>query len=150
MKNTEYRKGNLVVAGWETVCFDSIQLFTATIAGIEVDEESTDLWVKVDEELYAVDTSAGEELHGIPITEEWLNKFEFDYSYADSHGTTRKKSDYLLYLPSNAKTCDFFFHTQERRFFLKKIEYIHQLQNLFWAITDKELELKKEVADGLN
>jgi hypothetical protein len=73
---------------------------------------------------------------GMPLTEEWLLKFGFEkinhihgYSFW-SHKKTKisiydNKTEWMGYYVDN------------------NCKYVHQLQNLFFALTGKELELKK-------
>jgi len=66
----------------------------------------------------------------IPLTEEWLLKFGFE-----PLGSSRfdfKIFTYYLY--------DGSFYNQSSR--LSTIKYVHQLQNLYFALTDEELEIK--------
>ena len=77
----------------------------------------------------------------IPITEEWLLSFGFKLDYRNSEHTK---------LYSNEKlTIDYNFTDKYIDFdnvLLApdiKIEYVHQLQNLYYALTGEELELKK-------
>ncbi|MDV3630452.1 hypothetical protein [Elizabethkingia anophelis] len=70
----------------------------------------------------------------IPITDEWLIKLGFEKSYSSSNCTKTTngyKLDFaggeVLYLDSVR---------------LKHIKYVHQLQNLYFALTGKELTIK--------
>lgn len=65
----------------------------------------------------------------IPLTEDWLKKFGFTRivpSWADIKRID--KDDYYLIRD------DVYFNE-------KKIKYVHQLQNLYFALTGKELKL---------
>lgn len=78
----------------------------------------------------------------IPLTEEWLLKFGFEklelsiseyvlsYIFNDFEiGYLKKRNVYMLrwYQGHN----------------LKEIEYVHQLQNLYFALTGEELQIKE-------
>ncbi len=66
----------------------------------------------------------------IPLTEEWLLKFGFEHL-----GSSRfdfKRFTYYLY--------DGSFYNQSSR--LSTIKYVHQLQNLYFALTNEELTIK--------
>ena len=72
----------------------------------------------------------------IPLTEEWLLKFGFE---KDLDGFYRKKASYLI---------EVLFHDNgiivtNQSVSLKHIEYIHQLQNLYFALTGEELTIKE-------
>lgn len=74
----------------------------------------------------------------IPLTEEWLLKFGFEkadeiyFIEFDVYSMTIKeyeKGKYIL--------------NPETHFNYVDIEYVHQLQNLYFALTGQELELKE-------
>jgi hypothetical protein len=67
----------------------------------------------------------------IPLTEEWFNKLGFEDEYCISHkdeyfNLTEVKDGYCF-------TADLYHHTGI------PIKYVHQLQNLYFALTGKEL-----------
>ena len=71
----------------------------------------------------------------IPLLEEWLLKFGFE---KDLDGFYRKKANYLI---------EVLFHDNgiivtNQSVSLKHIEHIHQLQNLYFALTGEELIIK--------
>ena len=72
----------------------------------------------------------------IPLTEEWLLKFGFE----------KKEGYYDRYYYSidgmNIKIDDDMFETEVGECLYKSIKYVHQLQNLFFAINDEELTMK--------
>lgn len=73
----------------------------------------------------------------IPLTEEWLLKFEFWTSDWDVHSTLRKQVlDSSLVYDKDNKTFDL------GDLLNIKIEYVHQLQNLYFVLTGEELKLK--------
>lgn len=71
-------------------------------------------------------------LKPIPLTEEWLLKFGFD-----KHGSLKHqaftKDDFII-----RKELDFDYEHESRS---KTLKYVHQLQNLYHALTGKELKL---------
>lgn len=74
----------------------------------------------------------------IPLTEEWLLKFGFEINrhFARLNNfelgfITREKNWQLEYSIGTIG-----------KWILKDIEYVHQLQNLYFALTGEELELK--------
>ena len=86
----------------------------------------------------------------IPITEEWLLKFGFE-KYADKtnlylisiHEFNLKKL--CVYLDANDCTIamvDYFSNLEKTELFPLNYKYIHQLQNLFYSITQTELQCK--------
>lgn len=83
-----------------------------------------------------------EHTYPIPLTKEWLLKCggklipveEDNYEYIEIEMNGRNLS----------ADCSNNFSTLENNNF-KPIKYVHELQNLFFAITGQELELKTEV-----
>ena len=90
-------------------------------------------------------------LKPIPLTEEWLLKFGFEkiiydseetgygveYKLAiDEHSTIAIQSDFSFGIEDNEDNdCSVFFSNDI-------IKYVHRLQNLYFALTDKELKIK--------
>lgn len=75
----------------------------------------------------------------IPLTADWLLKFGFLHL-----GIGFVSSDDLLfaYAGNDGKYEIFLYKEAEEDFYLVHIEYVHQLQNLYFALTRKELTLK--------
>ncbi len=78
----------------------------------------------------------------IPLTEQWLFNFGFEKGNYE---------EWSLYLPDDNLSCKFelkyneiygYRLCQEGCFVFSEIKYIHQLQNLYFALTGKELILK--------
>ena len=94
---------------------------------IEIMSENA-VWIN--EKLLLID-----EIQSIPLTEEWLVKFGFEKS----------KYEYFTKFAGNNVMTIFIF--QERikvdivNQFICNIHYVHQLQNLYFALTKKELTL---------
>jgi len=82
------------------------------------------------------------ELLPIPLTEKWLLEFGFEWE----EGYKCWQNEIALYkgndeYPFNY-SCQFFEHQN-----LVTVYYIHQLQNLYFALTGQEL-IRQEVIDG--
>jgi len=78
-----------------------------------------------------------EDISGIELTEEWLNKFSSDGHYIflnDEKGGAIDFSDI-----DNIYLVNEWFEN----FPLNKIQYVHSLQNLYFALTGEELELNE-------
>ena len=78
---------------------------------------------------------------GIPITEEWLIRFGFekyDVMGENCFFCFLEKDKFLfdLYLRDNKIKVSFYNLDWDRAF---ELDYIHQLQNLYFAITGEEL-----------
>jgi len=88
----------------------------------------------------------------IPLTEEWLLKFGFEKTESDYEIQIQKNdkggnTDYWIYVDSG-------FDNETKKFTIKivcqescwmntKNKYVHQLQNIYYALTGEELKLKK-------
>lgn len=79
----------------------------------------------------------------IPITEDWLVKFGFEKISENSAG---KRYGYVINDIFSSDLTFIFWKTtnQAGKFFRHglEIKYVHQLQNLYFALTQTELELK--------
>ena len=76
----------------------------------------------------------------IPLTEEWLLKFGFvriDSNY--------EKEWLLLHKNIKTGTVDFLLNEPHTgKYKVTVLEYVHQLQNLYFALTGEELEINNE------
>lgn len=135
MKAEELRIGNLI-------SFDS----EITIKVCEIQEKC--FYAKDQEGIEYKNTTC--ELKPIELTEEWLLRFGFfikDKAYSLNYGGESMRYAFLD-IPRNPFILWFHgkygFNTQEGR---KSddycIKYVHQLQNLYFALTQKELTLTK-------
>lgn len=81
----------------------------------------------------------------IPLTEEWLLKFGFERWGSYTHLWKRKSQRLTVTLNQNAigkhglygHGCDYELNDMYR----VGVQHVHQLQNLYFALTGKELEL---------
>jgi len=76
------------------------------------------------------------DLFPIPLTEEWLVKFGFVYD-ADSLTFDYEYNHFVFYLERDFKDIETF--SFDSSFTETKVKYVHQLQNLYFALTNKEL-----------
>lgn len=77
----------------------------------------------------------------IPLTEEWLLKFGFKKNY---------KRGYILKINSFLRIAGFqtiphLYLEYEENYCLVTLEYVHQLQNLYFALTENELEITEKL-----
>lgn len=75
-------------------------------------------------------------LKPIPLTEEWLVKFGFEK--LEDVGFKHDNVDFVLY----GSEGEYSFCTNEGWDINDRIKYVHQLQNLFFALTGEELILE--------
>lgn len=71
----------------------------------------------------------------IPLTEEWLFKFGFELN---NKGWSKDNIDYFIEYNDNI----FDVVAYSFYYIIAQIKYVHQLQNLYFALTGKELILK--------
>lgn len=86
-----------------------------------------------------------DELSGIPLTEEWLLKFGF---------FEKNLNFYLdgieLYFQRAMRIYVFKYFENKTNGRYIEIEYVHQLQNLYFALTGSELTIKETVSNEFN
>tara|TARA_R110000803_G_scaffold69058_3_gene131241 strand:+ start:3349 stop:3720 length:372 start_codon:yes stop_codon:yes gene_type:complete len=76
----------------------------------------------------------------IPLTEEWLLKFGFEYLADAQYWKTFKNLNFNW-----DKECGLyvFLETQEDNIQTEHIKHVHQLQNLYHALTGEKLKIKE-------
>lgn len=74
----------------------------------------------------------------IPLTEEWLLKFGFEKNNNNQFILMEGSVDILFNKDLNGWTCDGI------NFSINMTEHVHQLQNLYFALTGEELTFKSE------
>lgn len=80
----------------------------------------------------------GEEVEPIPLTEEWLLKFGY-FTQNGAWGTIAVKGYH-----KNTHQLDLFGNAwvHDREGYMVDLDYVHQLQNLYFALTGEELTIK--------
>lgn len=80
----------------------------------------------------------------IPLTEEWLLKFGFEHHKADKSDVYKlNKFIYAVYVNEGKFKGKRFFNVLNISFKdFERLKYVHQLQNLYFALTGEELKLK--------
>jgi hypothetical protein len=119
MKASELRLGNLILFRDNLICLDSnYELFKSL-----------------------VDISRNDKRYKpIPLTEEWKLKFGFEKTEWDNFNSYRLiigNNDYtiVLYSDGNCEVGDII---------TCKIEYVHQIQNLYFVLTGEELKQQEQ------
>lgn len=105
-------------------------------------------WVWADGEADNTDCDL-DSVKGIEITDDWLIDFGFK---KDNNGNywIDLQTHYLELMLSNGHWYPTYAqvpemsHEDEQRISINRIEFVHELQNLFFALTGTELELKQE------
>ena len=81
------------------------------------------------------------ELHPIPLTEEWLLKFGLKNE--KGFGFKNEIAYYLIKEQNNSFFIGIRYeHDESEYYFVWDITFIHQLQNLYFALTGEELTIK--------
>jgi hypothetical protein len=130
MTATELRIGNLVYDKWANV---------AKIESIGMHEN-----VRISTKDYEFESNKIYDLFSINLTEYWLLKFGFTQMYKADN-----KNGYGLFLGENIHPFiaielyhDGFIAINNGSRRIEYIKSVHQLQNLYFALTGKELEVK--------
>lgn len=75
----------------------------------------------------------------IPLTEEWLVKFGFSHISKNDY---QSPYEFLIFDIKLLCFADIQGDDEERIFSPIEVKYVHQLQNLYFALTGEELEIK--------
>jgi hypothetical protein len=121
MKANEFRIDNLVDYKYGEELFYKIA---------SIDEETVSLKDNI-----SFDYIGYDEIEGIPLTEDWLIKFGFKKN--ETFCFINIESGIELMNIANK----YFRGRYKGALITKDIEYVHQLQNLYFALTNKELTL---------
>jgi len=81
----------------------------------------------------------------IPLTEEWLERFGLKIECMWVNDCKAVKGDFHITLDHDGETVIGYptsIGIRNQWMFVQDIEYVHQLQNLYFALTGEELELK--------
>ncbi len=131
----ELRIGNLVLraTGWDK---NGVPFFSDN--SYEVDSISSSfIGIHDFPEFQGCNEIPIKDLEPIPLTEEWLIKAGFE---KDDYPNTFVLSIEYIYVELTVFKGVISFRTSDDNVVLK---YVHQLQNLYFVLTDQELELKQ-------
>lgn len=97
-----------------------------------------------DDGIYGVGTTSWEHCSGIPLSPEWLERLGFSCY-------NKEAGDWSVTLPDGETDIDALGGTSVRVYaeggdstYMKHIKYVHQLQNLYHALTNTELQWSGE------
>jgi hypothetical protein len=124
MKSTELRIGNLLRDKVSKTELKVIELTENNIITKVIDRSKFPL-------------KDGWGIEPIPLNEEWLLKFGFEEQVNDYYS----KNEYKISF--NDDLTKFYFLFFEIGDWYKELEHVHQLQNLYFALTNEELTLTK-------
>lgn len=90
------------------------------------------------------------DMEPIPLTKKWLDKFGFDDSeykegYTGVDYRTNLIMDFVLTKPNFMGEWQNYYTYDLGQHRFVALHYVHELQNLFFAVTTTELELKTDV-----
>jgi hypothetical protein len=126
MKPKELRSGNLVK--WGVHYLPVINIFADNVDG-------TPPYVSFKEAPFIVDIS---KIEPIPLTEEWLVEY-FGFKYTGGDGYKSPCGELFYFSTRNGFIPDCYRGYKG----FKGVKYVHQLQNLYFALTGEELLLKR-------
>jgi len=92
-------------------------------------------------DIYDIDN--GVVAFGISLTEEWLMRLGFGQRYTSDPQETRASQcfficDFILHNTPDDNYLGFYFYSHDG--LMSNIQYVHQLQNLYYSLTGRELE----------
>lgn len=134
LKAKDLRIGNLIYICGNTL--DTYQTYYPRVVSVDIIREISE----ENEERPDAMLSA---FNPIPLTEDWLVKFGFEKSKARiignryTFGINPRTEDYIIIINQVDTTKQEFFY--QNSFF--DIKYVHQLQNLYYALTGTELNI---------
>ena len=131
MKIIELRIGNLVQL--TTVWFKKNPKLYNTVKVIKVDDISKEQFAN---DIYYVGGYDLKDIEGIQLTEEWLRKFGFVDKYKNDSTTLQEKKHRHHIVIRGSK-----FYYRVPGVTLTEIYFVHELQNLHYALTKDELVL---------
>jgi len=83
----------------------------------------------------------------IPLTEEWLERLGFKIEFRWVNDCRAVKGDFHITLDHDGATVIGYptsIGMRNKWMFVQDIEYVHQLQNLYYALTGEELNQNKD------
>jgi hypothetical protein len=78
----------------------------------------------------------------IPITVEWLLKLGFEYYSFDKNYVIKNKDGYCNSIKNNDGEWCYNNDISDANYSIRELKYIHQLQNLYFALNEEELTIK--------
>jgi hypothetical protein len=123
IKSNELRIGNLVNYENEAYCvWSEIRKYSVTLDNLKTRH---------------IGAAAYDEIDPIQLTEEWLLKFGFE-----EKNKWFKKDDVMLGYISTDENLQLEWKTCVGDWVLINVTHVHQLQNLYFALTKQDLEIK--------
>ena len=140
MKKTDLRIGNLVGIKETALHADGCNHSEAIFEIEEIKKDVVQFKAYHANEYY-------KDLNPIPITEQWLLDFGFEDEGGDDYVVAKGEHTLLLTVEKDSISVSlliYLYGTYNSEYiFLKDILYVHQLQNLYFALMQEELILKE-------
>lgn len=144
----ELRVGNLIEGFWEEEDDDGeyVERYgVVEVLSLDVTRSLGDGWAIMVESKHKQEIEHYDGFYGVPLTEEWLEKFDFSFQqdyglfgfFDKNHAVFKLEDGSFEFHP---------FCTNDRDCWIK-IQYVHQLQNLSFALTGEELITKHKEND---
>jgi hypothetical protein len=143
MKASELRIGNWVYYNFG----NDLGTVIALTGGRGTEKERVSIGVSNNSWSTSWFTSEIDEIKPIPLTEEWLKKFGFKKGATSDYNF--KQLDDEKYIAVNKENYEYECIIaienleDETNSYLPHIKYVHQLQNLYFALTGEELTIKE-------
>lgn len=145
MKTSELRIGNIICDGIFIYLINCIEINIIQAEILEIHKYSkakTEDFYKQGQ-CYSLNI---ENIEPIPLTEEWLLKFGFKKEGDLNWWSVPKESNYKAHHLMKMKNAWTWFidfdDTGDNTHLVAGFNYVHQLQNLYFALTENELEIK--------
>jgi len=121
------RIGNYVIINYGTDLVGYVNSISKDICSVKVDSAKLEA------------TNPYEYIQPIPLTEEWLVKFGYN-----KRSTYKKRINDKLYYTDKKTGINIIYIGRGYKFTSGRglIKYVHQLQNLYFALTGEELTIK--------
>ena len=103
----------------------------------------------IEEKIHAVNAKMAdalilrpEEIEPIPLSEKWLKSFGFEMTQAEPHRKFIVGQNHKIMNTVEILDAKFYYWLSREDYLV--VKYVHQLQNIFFAITEHDLEVKEE------
>lgn len=78
----------------------------------------------------------------IPLDEEWLKSFGFDYDFSEKDHNAMKKDEFVIHNYWHSGKWNNFYLDREMKW---KVNCVHELQNIHFMLTGEELKIKEGI-----
>lgn len=138
LSEKELRIGNKILGIYIDDCENHIDE-RCTVLGLDsVGMAEYKIWVESENTVY----EHYDYFEGIPLTEEWLVELGFTEHGQGSRRFYDGKFEYYIYCDKIGRSHFYSFNYQSgESHYIAEIQYVHQLQNLYFALKGEELKI---------